>query len=229
MAKTVYLLEDDKSICDLVTCSLELADIEAKSFGTVRDFMTALDEKLPDVCLLDVMLPDGNGFDVLTRIKSVFPNVVCIMLSAMGRENDKVKGLNLGADDYISKPFGVLELTARVNAAFRRSRNIEAIIDDGLFIYNNAVQAGHSAKRDENKMTAKVNGQPVVLSNMELRLLAYLIRNAGTVITRDKLLTTIWGYDQGETRTVDIHVARLRKLGVEGIETVFGAGYRFKK
>ncbi|HIV63751.1 MAG TPA: response regulator transcription factor [Firmicutes bacterium] len=216
MAKTVYLLEDDKSICDLVTCSLELADIEAKSFGTVRDFMTALDEKLPDVCLLDVMLPDGNGFDVLTRIKSVFPNVVCIMLSAMGRENDKVKGLNLGADDYISKPFGVLELTARVNAAFRR-------------LGRSDVLAAGNVEIDENKMTAKVNGQPVVLSNMELRLLAYLIRNAGTVITRDKLLTTIWGYDQGETRTVDIHVARLRKLGVEGIETVFGAGYRFKK
>lgn len=216
MAKTVYLLEDDKSICDLVTCSLELADIEAKSFGTVRDFMTALDEKLPDVCLLDVMLPDGNGFDVLTRIKSVFPNVVCIMLSAMGRENDKVKGLNLGADDYISKPFGVLELTARVNAAFRR-------------LGRSDVLAAGNVEIDENKMTAKVNGQPVVLSNMELRLLAYLIRNAGTVITRDKLLTTIWGYDQGETRTMDIHVARLRKLGVEGIETVFGAGYRFKK
>lgn len=216
MAKTVYLLEDDKSICDLVTCSLELADIEAKSFGTVRDFMTALDEKLPDVCLLDVMLPDGNGFDVLTRIKSVFPNVVCIMLSAMGRENDKVKGLNLGADDYISKPFGVLELTARVNAAFRR-------------LGRSDILAAGNVEIDENKMTAKVNGQPVVLSNMELRLLAYLIRNAGTVITRDKLLTTIWGYDQGETRTVDIHVARLRKLGVEGIETVFGAGYRFKK
>ena len=216
MAKTVYLLEDDKSICDLVTCSLELADIEAKSFGTVRDFMTALDEKLPDVCLLDVMLPDGNGFDVLTRIKSVFPNVVCIMLSAMGRENDKVKGLNLGADDYISKPFGVLELTARVNAAFRR-------------LGRSDVLAAGNVEIDENKMTAKVNGQPVVLSNMELRLLAYLIRNAGTVITRDKLLTTIWGYDQGETRTVDIHVARLRKLGVEGIETVFGARYRFKK
>ena len=216
MAKTVYLLEDDKSICDLVTCSLELADIVAKSFGTVRDFMTALDEKLPDVCLLDVMLPDGNGFDVLTRIKSVFPNVVCIMLSAMGRENDKVKGLNLGADDYISKPFGVLELTARVNAAFRR-------------LGRSDVLAAGNVEIDENKMTAKVNGQPVVLSNMELRLLAYLIRNAGTVITRDKLLTTIWGYDQGETRTVDIHVARLRKLGVEGIETVFGAGYRFKK
>ena len=216
MAKTVYLLEDDKSICDLVTCSLELADIEAKSFGTVRDFMTALDEKLPDVCLLDVMLPDGNGFDVLTRIKSVFPNVVCIMLSAMGRENDKVKGLNLGADDYISKPFGVLELTARVNAAFRR-------------LGRSDVLAAGNVEIDENKMTAKVNGQPVVLSNMELRLLAYLIRNAGTVITRDKLLTTIWGYDQGETRTVDIHVARLRKLGVEGIETVFGAGYRYKK
>ena len=216
MAKTVYLLEDDKSICDLVTCSLELADIEAKSFGTVRDFMTALDEKLPDVCLLDVMLPDGNGFDVLTRIKSVFPNVVCIMLSAMGRENDKVKGLNLGADDYISKPFGVLELTARVNAAFRRRGRSDVL-------------AAGNVEIDENKMTAKVNGQPVVLSNMELRLLAYLIRNAGTVITRDKLLTTIWGYDQGETRTVDIHVARLRKLGVEGIETVFGAGYRFKK
>ena len=216
MDKTVYLLEDDKSICELVSCGLGLADIRVECFNTVAAFTAAMAERQPRIALLDVMLPDGNGFEVLTRVKSAYPDVVCIMLSAMGRENDKVKGLNLGADDYIAKPFGVLELTARVNAAFRRLGK------------GSAVSAGNVVL-DEQKMSVTIDGKPATLSNMEFRLLAYLVHNAGTVISRDKILTAVWGYDEGETRTVDIHVARLRKMGVEGIETVFGAGYKFRK
>lgn len=216
MEKTVYLLEDDESICDLVSCSLEMADIKVDCFNTVHDFMQAMTERLPAIVLLDIMLPDGNGYDVLTRVKSEHPQVVCIMLSAMSRENDKVKGLNLGADDYIAKPFGVLELTARLNAAFRR-------------LGKSTAMAAGNVVLDEQTMTVTIDGKNVDLSNMEFRLLAYLIRHAGSVISRDKILTAVWGYDEGETRTVDIHIARLRKLGVRGIETVFGAGYKFNK
>lgn len=216
MEKTVYLLEDDKSICELVSCGLGLAEVDVKCFNTVSDFNAAIAEKPPAIALLDVMLPDGNGFDVLTRIKKTYPSVVCIMLSAMGRENDKVKGLNLGADDYIAKPFGILEFAARVNAAFRR-------------MGNNSTLHGGNVTLDEKEMSVTVDDEPVTLSNMEFRLLAYLVRNAGSVISRDKILTAVWGYDEGETRTVDIHIARLRKLGIQGIETVFGAGYKFKK
>ena len=216
MEKTVYLLEDDESICDLVSCSLEMADIKVDCFNTVHDFMQAMTERLPAIVLLDIMLPDGNGYDVLTRVKSEHPQVVCIMLSAMSRENDKVKGLNLGADDYIAKPFGVLELTARLNAAFRR-------------LGKSTAMAAGNVVLDEQTMTVTIDGKNVDLSNMGFRLLAYLIRHAGSVISRDKILTAVWGYDEGETRTVDIHIARLRKLGVQGIETVFGAGYKFNK
>lgn len=216
MEKTVYLLEDDESICDLVSCSLEMADIKVDCFNTVHDFMQAMTERLPAIVLLDIMLPDGNGYDVLTRVKSEHPQVVCIMLSAMSRENDKVKGLNLGADDYIAKPFGVLELTARLNAAFRR-------------LGKSTAMAAGNVVLDEQTMTVTIDGKNVDLSNMEFRLLAYLIRHAGSVISCDKILTAVWGYDEGETRTVDIHIARLRKLGVHGIETVFGAGYKFNK
>ena len=216
MEKTLYLLEDDKSICDLVKFSLELAEIDVHCYNTVKDFNAALALFVPKVVLLDIMLPDGNGYDVLTQIKKAYPQVTCIMLSAMGRENDKVKGFNLGADDYIAKPFGVLELTARVNAAFRRIGVTEEL-------------AARNVKLNERTMTVTIDGKPASLSNMEFRLLAYLIRHADSVITRDKLLTAVWGYDEGETRTVDIHIARLRKLGVKGIETVFGAGYKFVK
>ncbi len=216
MEKILYLLEDDKSICDLVTYSLELAEIEVSCFNTIDSFNEAVAKRQPKVVLLDIMLPDGNGYDVLAEIKKTYPQIICIMLSAMSRENDKVKGFNIGADDYITKPFGVLELTARVNAAFRRLGSADEITAQNVTI-------------NERTMSVIIDGKPATLSNMEFKLLAYLIKHAGAVISRDKLLTAVWGYDEGETRTVDIHIARLRKLGIKGIETVFGAGYKFLK
>ena len=120
MEKSVYLLEDDDGICDLVRCTLLLSDIECSTFGTVRAFEDAVAEKVPAIAVLDIMLPDGNGLDVLTRVKSRHPEVYCIMLSALGKESDKVTGLNLGADDYIAKPFGILEFSAKIAAVFRR-------------------------------------------------------------------------------------------------------------
>ena len=186
--------------------------IACRSYYTVKDFMAAVKERAPDVALLDVMLPDGNGLDVLASLKSGKNEIYCIMLSALGSELDKVKGLNAGADDYVSKPFGVLELLARVNVAFRRGRS--DLNRGGLYL-------------DETSMTVTLNGKKLDLNNKEFQLLKYCMENEGKVLTREKLLISIWGYESGETRTVDNHIARLRKLGVDYFETVFGVGYKF--
>ena len=214
MSNKVYILEDDASITGLVRVALEMSGIGLKSFACCADFMSALESERPDVALLDVMLPDGNGFEVLKEMRAKYPAVTCIMLSALGKEEDKVTGLNLGADDYISKPFSVLELTARVNAALRRCNN-----------RNNKLVAG-ALVLDYDAMAVFLNGARMELNRKEYELLKYFIENAGKVLKRETLLNEIWGYESGETRTLDNHVARLRKLGVAGLETVFGVGYK---
>lgn len=216
MKGTVFLLEDDKSICELVRCALEMADIDTVCFNTVADFNAALNQHLPAVALLDIMLPDGSGLDVLKKLKQSYPQVACIMLSALGQESDKVKGLNLGADDYISKPFGVLELTARVNVALRKQAVSDVLVCGNISL-------------DEKSMSVSIDGRPVELNNKEFHLLRFLMRNEGRALSRDAILDAVWGYDEGETRTVDNHIARLRKLGVHNIETVFGVGYKLGK
>ena len=216
MKGTVFLLEDDKSICELVRCALEMADVDTVCFNTVADFNAALNQHLPAVALLDIMLPDGSGLDVLKKLKQSYPQVACIMLSALGQESDKVKGLNLGADDYISKPFGVLELTARVNVALRKQAVSDVLVCGNISL-------------DEKSMSVSIDGRPVELNNKEFHLLRFLKRNEGRALSRDAILDAVWGYDEGETRTVDNHIARLRKLGVHNIETVFGVGYKLGK
>lgn len=216
MKGTVFLLEDDKSICELVRCALEMADIDTVCFNTVADFNAALNQHLPAVALLDIMLPDGSGLDVLKKLKQSYPQVACIMLSALGQEYDKVKGLNLGADDYISKPFGVLELTARVNVALRKQAVSDVLVCGNISL-------------DEKSMSVSIDGRTVELNNKEFHLLRFLMRNEGRALSRDAILDAVWGYDEGETRTVDNHIARLRKLGVHNIETVFGVGYKLGK
>lgn len=216
MKGTVFLLEDDKSICGLVRCALEMADIDTVCFNTVADFNAALNQHLPAVALLDIMLPDGSGLDVLKKLKQSYPQVACIMLSALGQESDKVKGLNLGADDYISKPFGVLELTARVNVALRKQAVSDVLVCGNISL-------------DEKSMSVSIDGRTVELNNKEFHLLRFLMRNEGRALSRDAILDAVWGYDEGETRTVDNHIARLRKLGVHNIETVFGVGYKLGK
>ena len=213
MGNKVYLLEDDTSICELVKCTLDLSSIECEYFTTVKDFLAAMEQTVPDVVLLDIMLPDGDGIEVLKRVKARYSGVSAIMLSALGKETDKVKGLNAGADDYVSKPFGVLELTARVNAALRRSRK-ETVLKAGSLVMNT------------DSMTVTFKGRELPLNHKEFQLLRYCIANDGKVMTREALLTDVWGYDYGETRTLDNHVARLRKLGLN-FETVFGVGYKF--
>lgn len=216
MKGTVFLLEDDKSICELVRCALEMADVDTVCFNTVADFNAALNQHLPAVALLDIMLPDGSGLDVLKKLKQSYPQVACIMLSALGQESDKVKGLNLGADDYISKPFGVLELTARVNVALRKQAVSDVLVCGNISL-------------DEKSMSVSIDGRPVELNNKEFHLLRFLMRNEGRALSRDAILDAVWGYDEGETRTVDNHIARLMKLGVHNIETVFGVGYKLGK
>ncbi len=216
MKGTVYVLEDDASIGGLIKFSLEREQLVCRTFGSIQEFHAGLKEGIPDVALLDIMLPDGNGLDVLREVKQHYPSVCCIMLSALGQEGDKVTGLNMGADDYISKPFGVMELVARVNAALRRKAGSNVIKIGRLELNNDA-------------MTVTLDGRLLDLNKKEFELLRYCMRNADIVLPRDTLLTEIWGYVDTETRTLDNHIARLRKLGIDNFETVFGVGYRFKK
>lgn len=212
MKGKVFLLEDDNSICGLVKVALEMNGLEFKAFSTLKSFKDALSDELPDVALLDIMLPDGNGLDALKFIKDRYPDISCIMLSALSKEEDKVGGLNMGADDYISKPFSVLELTARVNARLRGKQR-------------HTVIAAGNVTLDTDTFVCQIDGNEVALNHKEFELLKYFMENHGKVLSREKLLTEIWGYDTGETRTLDNHVARLRKLGVK-IETIFGVGYK---
>lgn len=213
MDNLVYLLEDDDGIKDVVECALSIASIDVKCFATINEFKQAIQRVKPALVLLDIMLPDGNGLDVLKYLKANYPGIICIMLSALGQEIDKVKGLNAGADDYISKPFGTLELTARVQAALRRN-NAPSYHLNGLSV---------------NKKTREVflNDHLLELNNKEFQLLVYFLDNQNVVISRDRLLEAVWGYEGGETRTIDNHILRLRKLGITQIETVFGVGYKF--
>lgn len=215
MKGTIHVLEDDGSIAELVKFSLERERLSCRTFGSVQEFMNGLKEKVPDVALLDIMLPDGNGLEALKYIKERYPSVCCIMLSALGQESDKVTGLNMGADDYIAKPFGVMELVARVNAALRRR------------VGSNIVKAGN-LELNSDTMSVTLDGRPLELNKKEFELLKYCMRNADIVLSRDTLLTEIWGYVGTETRTLDNHIARLRKMGIDNFETVFGVGYRFK-
>ena len=212
MKGKVFLLEDDGSIRGLVKVALEMNGTEVAVFSSLKDFTAALETDSPDVALLDIMLPDGSGLEALKYVKEKYPETACIMLTALGKEEDKVRGLNMGADDYIVKPFSVLELTARVNACLRRVKRPETLTVGELVL-------------DEATMAVALSGEPLALNRKEFELLKYFMENAGKVLTREKLLTSVWGYEAGETRTLDNHVARLRKLGVK-IETVFGVGYK---
>lgn len=211
--KNVYLLEDDKAIQELVTCALDLGGIQVAVFGTCSDFLAAVAKQLPSLAVLDIMLPDGSGLDVLQVLKQRYRDLPVIMLSAMSSEANKVRGLNAGADDYITKPFGVLEFSARVSAHIRRASGGAKNITVGCLTL------------DSGKMQAFIGEKELELNLKEFSLLEFFMTNVGLVLSRDKILQEVWGYSTGETRTVDNHVARLRKLGIN-IITVFGSGYK---
>lgn len=212
MKGTVYILEDDLSICGLIKVALEMNGLDFKGFATVKSFLDGVADSVPDVCLIDIMLPDGSGLDALRAVKAKHPKVSVIMLSALGKEEDKVNALNLGADDYVTKPFSVLELTARVNARLR-DKQPPAVITVGNVTLNVA------------EFTCLIDGEQAPLNRKEFELLKTFMLNPNRALTREKLLFDVWGYEGGETRTLDNHVARLRKVGVK-IETVFGVGYK---
>lgn len=216
MKGTVFVLEDDSSIAGLIEFALSRENLICRTFSTVRDFKTGLLQTFPDVAMLDVMLPDGNGLDVLKEMKQFYPSVSLIVVSALGKESDKVTGLNLGADDYITKPFGIAEMVARVNAALRRKSSNNVLVVGGLELH-------------QDTMTVTLNGKSLDLNRKEFELLRYCMNHTDVVLSREALLTEIWGYMDTESRTLDNHIARLRKLGVDNFETVFGVGYKFRQ
>ncbi len=223
----IYILEDDASILKLVEYTLSSNGYEVKAFDRPSLFLEAFSQKKPELVLLDVMLPEMSGLDVLKRIRSRKENdeVMIIMLTAKSSEYDKVLGLDLGSDDYIAKPFGMMELLARVKAALRRRKKKEGK-DDGLLSYGDITL-------DSKAHSVKVAGKEIQMTLKEYSLLKLLMENEGICLSRDSILNTVWGYAfDGENRTVDVHVRRIReKLGQSGqmIQTVAGVGYRFKK
>lgn len=217
----IYCVEDDASIRELVIYTLQATGYEAQGFADGKAFSAALAENLPELVLLDIMLPGEDGLQILKRLRADArtAQLPVMMLTAKGTEFDKVIGLDSGADDYMTKPFGMMELVSRVKALLRRTKRENAhVLSCGALTLN----------RDTHRVLAE--GQEVLLTHKEFELLEYLLENSNIVLTRDKILDCIWGYSaEVETRTLDVHIRSLRqKLGPCGelIETVRGVGYR---
>ena len=203
----IYCVEDDDNIRELVIYTLETTGLKAKGFAEGTAFMEALAFDTPELILLDIMLPGEDGLELLKKLKNSAKtkDIPVIMVTAKGAEYDKVIGLDSGADDYVTKPFGMMELVSRIKAVLRRSGRVQE--QDMLSVNGVSV--------DVKKHEVKVAGEIVTLTLKEFELLERLMRNQNIVLTRDQLLEDIWGYDfDGETRTVDVHVRTLRqKLG----------------
>ena len=218
----IYLVEDDASIRELVVYALNNSGFQADGFDTPSAFWQALAKQTPELILLDIMLPEEDGLQMLRRLRQspVTRRTPVIMLTAKGSEYDKVIGLEAGADDYIPKPFGMMELIARVKALLRRADDRPA---------DESYRAGCLTVCPERHLV-EVEGRQVTLTLKEFELLCMLLKNRNMVLTRDQLLNQIWGYSfDGENRTVDVHIRTLRqKLGPAGdvIETVRGVGYK---
>jgi len=222
----IYYVEDDCNIRELVIYTLSQSELPAEGFSSGKQFFASCEKVVPELVLLDIMLPDEDGLDILKKIKTIdtMRNVPVIMVTAKGSEYDKVIGLNLGADDYISKPFGMMELVARIRARLRRKQPVSVetkeIIERGNIVLNS------------RKHVILHEGKELSLTLKEFELLAFFLKNPGVAFERNHLLEKVWGYEfAGETRTIDVHIQTLRqKLGTSSylIETVRGVGYRFK-
>ena len=218
----IYCVEDEKNIRELLIYTLETTGFSAKGMADSKELRAALKEELPDLILLDIMLPGEDGYRILDRLKASQEtrNIPVIMVTAKEAEYDKVRGLEAGADDYITKPFGMMEFVARVKAVLRRCSKQEE---------EKELKCGE-LKLSVGRHKVSWCGAQVELTRKEFELLQYLMENKGLVMTRNQILCHVWGYDfDGETRTVDVHVRTLRqKLGDAGnlIETVRGVGYR---
>ena len=216
----IYLLEDDDSIRDLVIYTLQSQGMEAKGFPRPSAFWEAMAEHTPSLVLLDIMLPEEDGISALKTLRSSARTcrLPVIMLTAKGTEYDKVLGLDAGADDYLAKPFGMMELLSRIRALLRRTQQETDTYRCGVLTV------------DQARHIVTVNGQEVALTQKEFEVLCLLLKNRGQVLSRERLIEDVWGYAfTGESRTVDVHVRTLRqKLGEAGayIETVRGYGYK---
>lgn len=225
----IYILEDDSTIRDLVVYTLNHMGMEAKGFEKPSLFWSAIAKEIPELLLLDVMLPEEDGITVLEKLRSDnrYEKLPVIMLTAKNTEYDKVLGLDKGADDYVAKPFGMMELVARIKALLRRSKGTTKMNDGANDTEKLTVG---SIDLYSDKHIVKVEGERINLTLKEYELLHMLMNNKGIVLNRDKLLNNIWGYQfDGESRTVDVHIRTLRtKLKTAGnlIETVRGVGYK---
>lgn len=219
----IWCVEDDASIRDIEVYALNSTGLAAEGFADGAAFWQALQKTQPELVVLDVMLPEIDGIELLRRMKAdaALRDIPVIMATAKGAEYDKIQGLDLGADDYLAKPFGVMELVSRVKAVLRRCRPQPAAVlrCGGLVV-------------DEQEHTVTADGVRVVLTYKEYQLLRLFLSHPGTAFTRDQLMEQVWGMDfYGESRTVDMHIRTLRqKLGVYGehIETVRSVGYRWR-
>ena len=219
----IYCVEDDKAIRDLMVYTLQASGFEAQGFESDADFWPAMRKQKPELVILDVMLPGEDGMTILRKLRAspVTAEIPVIMATAKDSEYDKVIGLDSGADDYLAKPFGMMEMVSRIRAVLRRTSSKRPVV----------LSCG-TISLDEGKHIVSVDGRLVPLTLKEYELLKLFMENPGQVFTRDIILSTVWGVDfTGETRTVDVHIGTLRtKLESAGdyIQTVRGVGYKME-
>ena len=220
----IWCIDDDNTIREIEVYTLEQTGFTARGFADGVSMLEALKTEIPELIVLDIMMPELDGIEVLKRLRSdpKYKDIPVIVATAKGTEMDKIGGLNSGADDYLVKPFGVMEMVARVNAVLRRTTKVEPIDD----ITVGAI----TLKEKEHKVIA--DSKKIELTHKEFEMLKFFMLNPGMVFSRDKLMSEIWGVDYiCETRTVDMHIKTLRqKLGSAGgqIKTVIGVGYRLE-
>ena len=220
----IYCVEDDGSIRDLMVYALQAAGFPAAGCADGEEFWQAMRKETPELVMLDIMLPGEDGISILKKLRAVpaTADIPVIMATAKGTEYDRVIGLDLGADDYLTKPFGMMEMVSRIRAVLRRTghRAEPTVLRQGGILL------------DEARHAVEVDGSPVTLTLKEYDLLRLFMENPGLVFTRDRLLSAVWGADYyGETRTVDVHIGTLRtKLGPAGdiLQTVRGVGYKLE-
>lgn len=217
----IYIVEDDINIREIEVFSLRNSGYQIKDFGCAADFYAKMQEKLPNLIILDVMLPDEDGLSIVKKLRSNSESrkIPVIMVTAKTTELDKVKGLDMGADDYLTKPFGVMELISRVKALLRRCEGME---DEKIYSVGGLLL-------DIEKHSVSVNDEQVELTYKEYELLRMLVQNTGVVTSREAIMERVWGTDfEGESRTLDMHIKTLRqKLGEAGslIKTIRNVGY----
>lgn len=224
MGLLIYVVEDDKNICEIESYALKNSGYEVEEFGCAADFYKRVKVRIPDLVLLDIMLPDEDGLSIVQKLRGEeeTKELPVILVTAKTTELDKVKGLDRGADDYISKPFGIMELISRVKALLRRSNRIQS---------EKSMQLDDISMNVESRMVY-VHGEPLELTYKEFELCKLFLQNIGVVLPREVIMSRVWGTDyEGESRTLDMHIKTLRhKLGTQGqhIKTVRNVGYRME-